>query len=502
MTHESSATMIVDEINRLSVAYDKAKEYISKITSSIDQQIGIWQYRRQIILDQLIQMNPSSSYDFLLPKTQRINELTLEAVEALCRVDLLIEQILRIDPKSQIPSTSLPTHSLGANISSSHVRHTTPSLIKPQQQQQSFIPNGKFNEQSTLPMPVIRSSQQSISGRLSTLVNEEKPGFKPVIHQSSPNHIESTTRQSPIYSHNTNIYPANKGLHNTRSTLPSYNTVPVQLHHEASPLVTSSTNQMILNYKDSHVPRGKEKVKLQRIPPGTKWKQAKIDIIDSLSGFYVENLDPKVYERFKRYRDLQKQINEYYSNNPKINASSSWKYGDYCIVKYTKDNQFYRARIIAVPQMTNIANKYDVVYLDYGNWEKVDSINIYPIRRKFTFLPAQAVPCSLAKTLPYNGTVWSDQPRAIELFEELVFEKFVDATFYPKSSRDYWPLSFVDLRLSSTKSNIHEYMKNEGLIREVSNEKIFHEFHHLLRPTDYIIYSIPYEGEENDDNDD
>ncbi|CAF5006901.1 unnamed protein product, partial [Rotaria sp. Silwood1] len=214
MTHESSATMIVDEINRLSVAYDKAKEYISKITSSIDQQIGIWQYRRQIILDQLIQMNPSSSYDFLLPKTQRINELTLEAVEALCRVDLLIEQILRIDPKSQIPSTSLPTHSLGANISSSHVRHTTPSLIKPQQQQQSFIPNGKFNEQSTLPMPVIRSSQQSISGRLSTLVNEEKPGFKPVIHQSSPNHIESTTRQSPIYPHNTNIYPANKGLHN------------------------------------------------------------------------------------------------------------------------------------------------------------------------------------------------------------------------------------------------------------------------------------------------
>ena len=67
--------------SRLSVVYDKAKEYISKITSGIEQQIELWQHRRQIILNELIQMKPSSSFDFLLPKTQRINDLTLEAVE-------------------------------------------------------------------------------------------------------------------------------------------------------------------------------------------------------------------------------------------------------------------------------------------------------------------------------------------------------------------------------------------------------------------------------------
>ncbi len=44
----------------------------------------------------------------------------------------------------------------------------------------------------------------------------------------------------------------------------------------------------------------KLKVKLQRIPPGTKWKQAKIDVIDSLFAFYVENLDPKVHDKFNR----------------------------------------------------------------------------------------------------------------------------------------------------------------------------------------------------------
>jgi hypothetical protein len=37
------------------------------------------------------------------------------------------------------------------------------------------------------------------------------------------------------------------------------------------------------------------------------------------------------------------------------------------------------------------------------------------------------------------------------LFEKLVLEKYVDATFQLKTSRDYWQLSFVDLQISSTK---------------------------------------------------
>lgn len=38
-------------------------------------------------------------------------------------------------------------------------------------------------------------------------------------------------------------------------------------------------------------------MKLERIPPGTRWRQARIDIIDSLSAFYVENLDRKVHDK-------------------------------------------------------------------------------------------------------------------------------------------------------------------------------------------------------------
>jgi hypothetical protein len=43
-------------------------------------------------------------------------------------------------------------------------------------------------------------------------------------------------------------------------------------------------------------------------------------------------------------------------------------------------------------------------------------------------------------------------------------------------------------------------MKAQNLIREVPNEQIYSEFIHLLKPVDYIIYSIPHEDEENDDD--
>jgi hypothetical protein len=42
-------------------------------------------------------------------------------------------------------------------------------------------------------------------------------------------------------------------------------------------------------------------------------------------------------------------------------------------------------------------------------------------------------------------------------------------------------------------------MKEENLIQEVPNEQIYVEFNELLKPADYIIYSIPHEDEECDD---
>ncbi len=47
--------------------------------------------------------------------------------------------------------------------------------------------------------------------------------------------------------------------------------------------------------------------------------------------------------------------------------------------------------------VTKTPNLYDVVFVDFGNWNKVASTDIHVLLPKFAMLTAQAIPCSLAK---------------------------------------------------------------------------------------------------------
>ena len=56
----------------------------------------------------------------------------------------------------------------------------------------------------------------------------------------------------------------------------------------------------------------KETIRLQRIPPNTIWDPARVDTIETLSGFYVQNFDPDVRDRFS----LMLQELEYVYSQP------------------------------------------------------------------------------------------------------------------------------------------------------------------------------------------
>jgi hypothetical protein len=249
MTYESNGTIIIDEIDRLFVVFDKAKDYITKISSGIDEQIGLWQHRRQIILDQV---KSTSSLDFLLPKTQRINELTIEAVQALCRVDLLIEQILRIDPKSVTQSRPMPTStSFSARSIDTNVSHSTANPVSTQIHHPVFSPSINSTKQSsyvepisngrTFPMPVLRT-QPTPSSRSSTVTTQERAGFKPIEQQQSSIISDNTPRPTPIHPQ-TSHYPATERLNFTRPISTSYGTRTPQSDHMISP----PTSQMNSN---------------------------------------------------------------------------------------------------------------------------------------------------------------------------------------------------------------------------------------------------------------
>lgn len=109
------------------MSYGKAQEYLTKISDGIQKDFEFWQNRRSAIADQM----GSVSVDILLPKTQRMNDLIIEAVQSedfsrdipleshfndmfivdLCRVDLLIEQVVRLEPKLSMTHRTNPMSS-------------------------------------------------------------------------------------------------------------------------------------------------------------------------------------------------------------------------------------------------------------------------------------------------------------------------------------------------------------------------------------------------------
>ncbi|XP_019647103.1 PREDICTED: LOW QUALITY PROTEIN: uncharacterized protein LOC109487527 [Branchiostoma belcheri] len=106
--------------------------------------------------------------------------------------------------------------------------------------------------------------------------------------------------------------------------------------------------------------------------------------------------------------------------------------GMFCAACFTQDNTWYRGRITAVHNVerTGIAEllspssslaprpvmfrapqiDVDILYVDYGNRERLSMSRIKELHQQFTRLPCQALCCGLAKVMPGNGSrSWTSQ---------------------------------------------------------------------------------------------
>lgn len=70
-----------------------------------------------------------------------------------------------------------------------------------------------------------------------------------------------------------------------------------------------------------------------------------------------------------------------------------------CAAKYTEDGVWYRTKIMSVSEDTDTAS---VLFVDYGNKETVTTDQLLLLNPELQSLPAQAIPCCLANTLPSN----------------------------------------------------------------------------------------------------
>ena len=116
-----------------------------------------------------------------------------------------------------------------------------------------------------------------------------------------------------------------------------------------------------------------------------------VDVISSFTGsptlYYLQ-----LSENYLGLEQLSTSINDFYSGTFDYEHKLSRpQVGDFCACLFSEDGLWYRARITSVTKAG-----VEVVYIDYGNSETVNTASLKILHPQFISQPAVAIPCSLA----------------------------------------------------------------------------------------------------------
>ncbi|XP_066272832.1 uncharacterized protein [Branchiostoma lanceolatum] len=103
---------------------------------------------------------------------------------------------------------------------------------------------------------------------------------------------------------------------------------------------------------------------------------------------------------------LMEKICDHYAAVNSEETLQDPKQGMPCIAQFSEDKGWYRAKVIKVE-----GDGVEVIFVDYGNSEKVEKSLVKVIKPQFTELPIQAFQCSLANITPPDS-VWDNDTTA------------------------------------------------------------------------------------------
>jgi hypothetical protein len=136
-----------------------------------------------------------------------VSASSASSFKALCRAELLIEQIIRIDPKS-IQQTHAYENDPGLVRSQYHLLSNNKRMTIPASQ---FLSDGEAFERRTPNENALRAQSRLLSGRSSTQIAQEKSSFKPVVDSHLFAEQEILSRFTPVHRPTTQ-YPASNAL--------------------------------------------------------------------------------------------------------------------------------------------------------------------------------------------------------------------------------------------------------------------------------------------------
>ncbi|XP_052780968.1 uncharacterized protein LOC128217691 isoform X2 [Mya arenaria] len=103
--------------------------------------------------------------------------------------------------------------------------------------------------------------------------------------------------------------------------------------------------------------------------------------------------------------DLMQRINAYTADPSNTDVYLPHpKAGSVCLARFSKDTYYYRAYILQtyIAGSDTTVSEVDVLYVDYGNRERLRVTALRPLPGMFTLLPTQAICCALAEVMPGN----------------------------------------------------------------------------------------------------
>ena len=121
-------------------------------------------------------------------------------------------------------------------------------------------------------------------------------------------------------------------------------------------------------------------------------------------------------EKCAELESLMGSLQDYYSVlRPDQCRLPSVKQDMACIARFSEDEMWYRAEVVQVQR-----GEVMVRYVDYGNYEKRSTADIWEMKQEFMVLPAQAIQCSLHGVVaPPTG--WAATTK--DTVEDLVLDK-------------------------------------------------------------------------------
>lgn len=190
--------------------------------------------------------------------------------------------------------------------------------------------------------------------------------------------------------------------------------------------------------------------------------------------FYAQSV-----ESGQKLEQLTNQLRAELASKPPVPGAYTPKVGDICVAKFSLDDEWYRAKVIS----TSSNSQATVLFIDYGNTEKLQSTRLAAIPAGFDTLPGQAHEFALAFVQLSSDE--DDNEAALYAFRSLVADSGDSAEFTYNIEYKSGTVDFVTL-LDAKNVDIGKHLVAEGFVsldrarKEKRLQKLLAEYQKIL----------------------